>query len=177
MIYMVEIEFTNAEREPEWNAWYSAHLHTILSVPGIETAQRFHEMSGKTPRYLAIYTIASADVFDSEAYAGIGGGGVASARWREYIRRNRNLLSGIEVVPEVTTSSRLLVCDDRARLGDIPDLMFAQLKPAALDRSVEERFLAIAGLEQIRDTALADREGLRIYEPMSPRILPRRAAS
>lgn len=171
---MVEIEFTSAEHESEWNAWYSPHLGTLLTVPGFETAQRLHEVSGKSPGYLAVYTVTSPEVYDSAAYASIGGGGAASARWHEYIRRNRNLLSGLYRVPEVTEDARLVVCDESTCLPDAPDLLFAHLTPVALDRSVKERFLAVCPAGRVRELGLAVAEGVRVYQPLSPRLLPNR---
>ncbi len=41
MIYMVEMDFPHPEREAEWHAWYLAHIHVLLTVPGFRASQRF----------------------------------------------------------------------------------------------------------------------------------------
>ena len=98
MIYTVELNFSDPGREVEWNAWYETYLTQLVSLPGLTTAQRFRALTPVTPAwaYLAIYSVASLEVFASEAYRGIGGGGQASRRFREAIRRRRNVYAGIE---------------------------------------------------------------------------------
>jgi hypothetical protein len=45
MILKVGINFSSAEHEGEWNYCYTSHLRTLLSVQGIETAQRLRARS------------------------------------------------------------------------------------------------------------------------------------
>jgi hypothetical protein len=83
MIYMVEIDFSAPDHSPEWNAWwdwYNGNLPLIVTVPGVDTAQRLEATAPGAPRYLAIYTVAGPDVFESQAYLSIGGGGTASSQ-------------------------------------------------------------------------------------------------
>ena len=98
MIYTVELNFSDPGREVEWNAWYETYLTQLVSLPGLTTAQRFRALTPGTPAwaYLAIYSVASLEVFASDAYRGIGGDGQASRRFREAIRRRRNVYAGIE---------------------------------------------------------------------------------
>jgi len=171
MIYTVEIIFTEPSQEAEWNAWYSSHLFTLLSVPGFETAQRFRRSLGAGFAYLAAYTISSAGVFDSDAYRSIGGGGVASARWKAAIRRKRNLFDGLERLAEVSDDHRLVLLDQPASPVDLANLAFVTLTAVALDRSVERRLLTIAHQQDIERLGLADDPRCAVYTPMTERRL------
>lgn len=54
--------------EEEFNAWYDTeHVPERLAVPGFESALRYISATG-TPRYLAMYDLASPLVLDTEAY-------------------------------------------------------------------------------------------------------------
>ena len=105
MIYMIEIDYADPASEAEWNAWYDTYLRDLVTVPGIETAQRFRGITTAAKAHLAVYTLASLSVYGEPRYREIGGGGHASAAWRAHIRRRRNLYAGIDRVPEVTAGS------------------------------------------------------------------------
>ncbi len=167
MIYMVEIRFSSPEHEDEWNAWYSAHLHTLLSVTGIETAQRLEAITPAERRYIAIYTIASEAVFTSAAYAGIGGGGIASAKWKAWISRRRTLFSGVDTVPEITDAHCLILADDPPEPVDLPGVLFAPLYAVALDKSPARRSMAVARREDAQ--AAMTRPGMVVYQARGPR--------
>ncbi|MER2537022.1 MAG: hypothetical protein ABTQ31_17865 [Rhizobiaceae bacterium] len=168
MIYMVEINFTDPETMPEWNAWYRAHLHTLLSVPGIETAQRFDAEGDMGRRFLAIYTITSPDVFTSEAYRNIGGGGVASAKWKAHIRRRRSLFSGIDIVPEITPDSRFLLSDLAVNTLDAPDLAMTALCAEALDKDPPRRHIGIVPVGKVSGQIL---KSVAVYRPTTERLV------
>jgi hypothetical protein len=59
-----------AGREDEFNEWYDKHhLHEILAIPGMSSAQRFRLSESSTPvgaeqpyRYLALYEIETDDL-------------------------------------------------------------------------------------------------------------------
>jgi len=90
-MYTVELNFSDPARAEEWHAWYETYLAQLVLVPGLSTAQRFRAVAPRTPSwaYVALYSVASLDVFASDAYRRIGGGGQASARFKEAIRSNR----------------------------------------------------------------------------------------
>src|SRR5688572_1022932 len=96
MIYMVDHVYTDSATEQAWHEWYAGYLRKLTSVPGIHTAQRFKAV-GRTPsRYLAMYSIDSADVYASEGYKNIGGGGSQSARFHyAYQLWTRNLFAAV----------------------------------------------------------------------------------
>lgn len=54
--------------EDEFNAWYNTeHLPELLSLPGVLDAARYVAYKG-TPKYLAVYEIASADALKSAEF-------------------------------------------------------------------------------------------------------------
>ena len=118
MIYMVDHVFTDPATEPAWHAWYAGYLQKLISVPGIHTAQRFKAV-GRTPsRYLAMYSIDSADVYTSEGYRNIGGGGSQSASFHPaYQLWTRNLFDGASSAPIVREGQRVLAVDRDKRGG------------------------------------------------------------
>ena len=112
MIYMVDHVFGDPALEPAWHEWYAGYLKKLLSVPGIHSAQRFKAIGCTPSRYLAMYSLESADVYTSEAYKGIGGGGSQSARFHPAYRLwTRNLFDGAERAPVVEEGERVVVFD------------------------------------------------------------------
>ena len=110
-IYMVEQLFARADWEQEWSDWYNSNLNVLLSVPGFRTAQRFRNV-GASPRYLAIYTVDSPAVFQTQTYINAGGNGANSVRFRPaYQMWKRNLFDDAERAINVDTSQFLLVED------------------------------------------------------------------
>jgi hypothetical protein len=114
---MVEHTFSLPELEDEWNTWYSGNLRVLLSVPGIDSAQRFRVPGANPPRYMAMYTLSGPEVFDSTAYRNAGGGGANSVRFRPaYQVWVRNLFADIDAAPEVGA--------DQCLLTDTPQLPY-----------------------------------------------------
>src|SRR5688572_21001930 len=118
MIYMVDHFITEPTLEPAWHEWYAGYLQKLISVPGIHTAQRFKAIDQVPSRYLAMYSIESADVYTSEAYKNIGDGGSQSARFHHaYQLWTRNLFEGASRAPVVGDGQRVLVFDSEERGG------------------------------------------------------------
>lgn len=116
MIYMVDHVYTDTATEPAWHEWYAGYLRKLISVPGIHSAQRFKAV-GRTPsRYLAMYSIESEEVYTSEGYKNIGGGGSQSARFHHaYQLWTRNLFNGASRAPLVRDGQRVLAFDREQR--------------------------------------------------------------
>ena len=180
MIYTVELNFSDPAREDEWNAWYETYLAQLVSLPGLSTAQRFRAVTpGAQPwEYLALYSIASLDVFESEAYRNMGGGGNASAQFRDAIRRRRNVYAGIERLPAVTDSGRILLCEDAPSGFDVENCLFAPLESASgrrqagateLDGEPARRAIALIGEDTVNSHQLRAIEGLAVYAPITKR--------
>src|SRR5687768_14710956 len=97
---MVDHVYADLATEQAWHDWYAGYLEKLLSVPGIHTAQRFKALGCTPSRYLAMYSIESEDVYTSEAYKGIGGGGSQSAQFHHAYRLwTRNLFEGASRAP------------------------------------------------------------------------------
>ena len=95
MIYMVENGFGDPTREAAWNEWYTGHMtHAFRKVPGWRTGQRFRALPPCQPKYRAMYTVDSADVFTSPEYKTTTGGRFPP-EWRACIGDvRRNLADG-----------------------------------------------------------------------------------
>jgi hypothetical protein len=171
MLYTVELNFNDPEREIEWNAWYETYLAALLTLPGLDTAQRFRALTPGAQHweYLALYTIASLDLYESKAYLNIGGGGNASASFRQAISRRRNVYTGIERMPPVTKTGRVLLCENaplEAASGP------RQAGASAFDGEPVRRALALTDAANVDRLALCDIDGLAVYAPISECQIP-----
>ncbi len=182
MIYMVELNFSDPAREDEWNAWYETYLAQLVSLPGLSTAQRFRAVTpGAQPwDYLALYSLTSLDMFESDAYRKMGGGGNASARFRGAIRRRRNVYMGIERVSAVTDSARIALCENVPSGLDLDDCLFVPLEAAAgrqqagateLNGEPARRAMAIINAEIANSHHFKATEGLAVYAPITKRYV------
>ena len=173
MIYMVEHTFSMPQLEDEWNAWYAGNLRLLLSVPGIESAQRFRIANTEPPRYMAMYTVAGPEVFDSEAYRNAGGGGANSVRFRPaYQVWIRNIFAGIDVAPEVRPGERLISIDADRALDDLPGVALQWGRSVALHRTTSLRGLAAVAAATAQQ--LPARPELTVYEPHGARLIANR---
>jgi hypothetical protein len=180
VIYTVELNFSDPAREDEWNAWYETYLAQLVSLPGLDTAQRFRAVAPGAQHweYLALYSVASLDVYESEAYRSIGGGGNASVRFKDALSRRRNIYAGIERVPEVTGAGRVLLCEDAPRGFDLADILFLPLEAAAgrrragateLDGEPAQRAIAVTDADTVDRLDLTASGGLAVYTPITKR--------
>jgi hypothetical protein len=168
MIFMSQSGLSDPGREAEWDAWYAEHLRTMVTVPGISSAQRFRTASPDHPPSLAMYTVASAAVFTDPYYLSVRGMG----DWMPLIDRRhyrRNLFGGLDAAPSVHDGAVLLVAD-RDRPVELPGLPLTWLTAVGLDRSTPYRGIAVVPRAA---TATGAREGLAAYEPVSARVVPR----
>lgn len=70
------------DREAEFNEWYDTeHIPALAAVPGTLCARRFRAATGESPRYVALYHLASPDVVRSKAWKD-----AASTPWTERLR-------------------------------------------------------------------------------------------
>jgi hypothetical protein len=165
MIFMSQSGLTDPAREKEWDAWYVDHLCIMLTVPGISSAQRFKTGTPGHPPSLAVYTVASADVFQDPYYQSVRGMG----DWLPLIQKQyyrRNLFEGLDEAPHVAEDCVLIVAD-RDRPADVPGVRLSWLKAVGLDRSTPYRGIAVvarAGAE-----AIAAGGGVGIYRPATKR--------
>ena len=181
MIYTVELNFSDTARADEWNAWYETYLQTLVTLPGLTTAQRFRAVDPDTQdwEYLAVYSIDSLDVFETEAYRSIGGGGNASRAFKGAITRRRNVYDGIGRMAEVGDRQRLLLSveEDAADLAELPwkSLTAAtgrrQAGASQIDGTPARRVLAVDDAVVVAGLGLGAIPGIAIYVPITQRYV------
>lgn len=180
MIYSVELNFSDPSRETEWQAWYETYLMKLVSLEGLNTAQRFRAVAPETVtwEFLALYSIDTLEVYESDAYRKIGGGGNASVAYHGAISRRRNVYDGIMRMPEVVEDGRVLYCEDAPFGIDLPNVLFTSLTASSGPRQAGAT--SLNGLPQRRSIALTDEEtvaaqnltaveGIAIYKPITKR--------
>ena len=163
MIFNSQSGITDRTRVADWAQWYFEHLRIMATVPGVFSAQRFVTMHLGHPPSLAMYGVASADVFQGEYYLSVRGMG----EWlpltdRQWYRRN--LFEGLDTAPVVSEEQVLLVAD-----RDAPDaaLPFTWLKVVGIDRSTPYRGIAVVNENAV--PALPN--DVAIYTPASKRYV------
>jgi len=163
MIFMSQSGLSDPGREKEWDAWYVEHLRIMMTVPGISSAQRFKTDSPGHSPSLAMYTIASAAVFQDPYYQSVRGMG----DWLPLIQKQhyrRNLFDGLDQAPDVAEDCVLIVAD-RDRPADVAGVALNWLKCAGIDNSTPYRGIAVVKADGA-GTAAA-RGSVAIYRPVT----------
>ncbi len=164
MIFISQTGVTDNTREAQLDQWYLEHLRIMATVPGISSAQRFKTDTPGFPPSLAIYSVASAAVFDDPYYLSVRGMG----EWLPLIDRRyyrRNLFEGPEFAPLVAEDARLLVADRSEPEGAFGGIEFSWLKCVGIDRSTPYR--GLAGVDAAQLPALD--ATIAVYRPVTPR--------
>jgi len=168
MIFTSESGLGDPSRIPEWDSWYRGHLAAMAAVPGITSAQRFRSLDEGPPPSLAMYTVASAAVFDSDIYLRTRGMGPFISVVDERLHR-RNLFDGLDIAPDVAVGGILLIAD-RAAAGTAADKI-VWLRAVGLDRSMAYRGIAVfADLGAARAAAERLGERVALYAPSTERL-------
>jgi len=166
MIYMVEMRLLDTARRAEWDAWYVAHQHRLLSIPGIHASQRFEAIHPAASPFVALHQVDSPDVFTSAPYRARAGP-TNTGEWQTRMDNwHRNVFAGADETPDVSTDMRLILAEDGAALpaGTPAQWMHA----VGLDRSVARRALAV--MTPGPATALVGAPGIRVLKPLGPRL-------
>ncbi len=178
MIYTVELNYSDASTTTEWNSWYETYLRQLVSLDGLDTAQRFQavEKGAQFWEHLALYTVPNLDVYDTDAYRAIGGGGNASKAFHHAISRSRNVYDGVARMPDVPETHRVLLCEDAAQGIDLPGILFVPLTAGAgnqqagatkIDEQPERRAIALVDATSVNRQNLTAIEGLAVYRPIT----------
>lgn len=170
MIFMSQSGITDSTRERDWDAWYEEHLAIMATVPGVASAQRFKTTTAGSSPSLAMYSMASADVFRDPYYLSVRGMG----EWLPLIDKRyyrRNLFEGAQFAPDVDDGSFLLVADrDKPETGRA-GIEWTWLECVGIDRSTPYRGIAVV------PSAVAERArrhaGIAVYVPASARHTPK----
>jgi hypothetical protein len=168
MIFTSESGLLDKGRIAQWDEWYRGHLAAMVAVPGITSAQRFRALDEGPPPSLAMYTVASPAVFDSDIYLRTRGMGPFLPFVDRTLHR-RNLFEGLEAAPDVPMSAVLLVAD-RSEPGPAAD-GFVWLRAIAIDCSVPYRAIVVfPGLSAAREKAARLGRAVALYAPMTERF-------
>lgn len=174
MIFTSESRLTDPNRIAAWDAWYLGHLAAMVAVPGITSAQRFRAVDPGPPPSLAMYSVASPSVFDSEVYRQTRGMGPFVPVVDERQHR-RNLFAGLDAAPEIATGAVLLVADRALPAPQHEKLVW--LRAVALDRSTPYRALGVFDdVAAARAVASGLGGTVALYTPITKRFVPERAA-
>ena len=166
MIFMSQSGLTDTARQVEWDQWYLTHLQVMLTVNGINSAQRFVLIQGDNAPSLALYTIASPEVLQDAYYVQIRGMG----EWLPLIDRHhyrRNVFAGLDVAPDVPASSVLLVADREQPEPMLAGIAWTWLAAIALDRMPPYRGGAVVSSTKALGVQDA---GIARYRPITRRL-------
>ena len=170
MIYMVEMALLDPARRAEWDAWYVAHQHRLLSIPGFRATQRFEAIHAAQSPFVALHEVDAPEIFDSPAYRAKAGPG-NTGEWQTRMGHwHRNLFAAAHT-PDVPMDARLVVTEEdgaAARAGDVP---VTWMDAVGLDRSVRRRGLAV--MPPATAERLVGAPGIRVLKPLGPRLQPR----
>jgi hypothetical protein len=82
LAYIVRCNFNNPEKEKAWNDWYSGpKLKQMLDKPYFLTTRRYYRVAGNGRNYVAFWTLASSQAFETPEYKSDWG----FFEWRPYI--------------------------------------------------------------------------------------------
>lgn len=165
MIYMVEMALLDMARRVEWDAWYVAHQHRLLSIAGIRASQRFEALHPVESPFVALHEIDSPEIFTGPSYRAKAGP-TNTGEWQTKMGNwHRNVFTGVEHTPDVPIDARLVVVEDGAAVEGVA---VQWMEAVGLDRSVKRRGIAVtpaAKAERLIGTA-----GIRVLRPIGPRL-------
>ena len=168
MIYMVEMALLDTARRAEWETWYTAHQHRLLSIPGIHASQRFETIHKADSPFVALHEVDSPDVFTSPGYRAQAGP-TNTGEWQTKMGNwHRNVFDGLAHTPDVSMDARLLVVEadgDAALPGGV---RVAWMQAVGLDQSVARRGLAVVPDAVAHRFVGAPR--VRVLKPLGPRL-------
>ena len=168
MIYMVEMALLDTDRRAEWDAWYLAHQHKLLSIPGFRASQRFETIHPAQSPFVALHEVDSPETFSGPSYRAKAGP-TNTGEWQAKMSHwHRNLFVGIDRTPEVALDTRLVVVEADG-VSKLPgQTSVAWMDAVGLDRSVERRGLAL--MPPATADPLAGTPGLRVLKPIGPQL-------
>ena len=165
MIFISQSGLTVAGRDDAWDRWYVEHLKVMASVPGVASAQRFKTADRTYPASLAMYSVASPQVFEDPYYLSVRGMG----EWLALIDRaqyKRNLFSGLDSAPPVSDDAFLLVADRDQPEPGRAGIEWKWLECVGIDRSTPYRGIAVVP-PRVAERA-GRHSGIAVYAPVTP---------
>lgn len=170
MIYVVEMDFRNAEREHDWHVWYLEHTtHLVRTIPGFTGTQRFRCLNQSKSPWLAMHEVAGPEIFESKEYKA-GGGPASTGEWAKlHTDWHRNVFDGIRETPDIHPDQHLLMAEGHAALPQSYEPKAIRLNCVGLDRSSPRRSIAVVPSGGLTATMFA-MPGVRIFKPITPKI-------
>ena len=154
---MVEMALVEAARRAEWDAWYVAHQHRLLTIPGFRASQRFEAIHSAESPFVALHEVDSAEIFASPTYRAQAGPSNTG---------HRNLFD-LAHSPNVPSESRVVVIEDG--VSALPaGTQLIWMTSVGLDRSVPRRALAV--MSPTTADRLVGPHGIRVLKPIGPRL-------
>jgi hypothetical protein len=170
MIYMVEMALLETARRAEWDAWYLAHQHRLLSIPGFRASQRFEAIHAADAPFVALHEVDSGEIFGSPTYRAQAGPS-NTGEWQSRMGNWRRNLFARDDTPDVPMDARLVVLEDGADRAVAERVPVQWMEAVGLDRSVPRRGLAV--LPPPVAERLAGTPGVRVLKPIGPRLRAR----
>jgi hypothetical protein len=168
MIFMSQSGITDPAQQAAWDQWYQTHLAVMLTVNGIESAQRFTLIRGTAAPSLALYTITSPAVLEDAYYLRIRGMGP----WLPLIDQRfyrRTLFAGLDAAPTVPDTGVLLVADRTQPQPRLGRLTWTWLEAVALECDPPYRGLAVVSRAALSRVPHA---GIACYQPVTTQRCP-----
>jgi hypothetical protein len=164
MIFMSQSGLTDSAREHEWDQWYIRHLDIMATVPRVGSTQRFKTSAPGHPPSLAMYSVASEQVFSDPYYLSVRGMG----EWLALIDRRfyrRNLFAGLDRAPNVSEEHVLLIADRPVPDPALAGLRWTWLECVGIDRSTPYRGMAV--VDRAIAKHLDDAHDIAVYRPVT----------
>ena len=147
--YMVELAFPFADERAGFDEFYSSHISMLLSIEGLNTAQRFEATHKAAAPFMAVYSLANEKVLQSPGYTSRAGPNSVSEHYRpKMLNWKRNLVTGPELEFDVPMHGWLVIVDRITQ--DSPPLpeSFLSFKSIGLDMTFAERGILIGATGQ-----------------------------
>ncbi len=168
MIYMVEMALLATDRRAEWDAWYVAHQHRLLSIPGIHASQRFEAIHAAASPFVALHEVDGPEVFTSAAYREQAGPS-NTGEWQTKMGNwHRNVFRGLDHTPDVPMDARLVVVERDCETSLPRDAIVRWMEAVGLDQSVRRRGLVV--MPPAQADLLAGTPGIRVLQPLGERL-------
>ena len=167
MIYMVEMALLATERRAEWDAWYVAHQHRLLSIPGFRASQRFESIRPAESPFVALHEVDSGDIFTSPMYQAKAGP-TNTGEWQTKMNNWHRNLFALDHSPDVPMDARLVVVETAGASAVPADVPVTWMEAVGLDRSVQRRGLAM--MPPATADRLAATAGIRVLKPIGARL-------
>ena len=164
--YMVELAFPFPDERAGFDAFYSKHIDMLLSIEGINAAQRFEATHAALAPFMAIYSLAHEAVLESDGYTSRAGPNSVSMDYRpKMLNWKRNVVTGPHLHLDVALDGWLQIVDRMSDDSPALPAQFLAFKPIALDMSVVERGILVG---QAGQPAPIDEQAGWVVRSMKP---------